>query len=150
MEPYQYAAVVLPDLNVNEAIRIIKRGIAANPSQWRLYHNLGFIYWQQKDFKTAREAYEQGANLPGAPGWMRAMTARLASEGGSRNTAREIYQRLYEEAEDDKIKNMARKRLQQLHAMDEQDALRRLLAAYKSRIGRCPESWRNVEPLLRA
>lgn len=150
MEPYQYAAVVLPDFNVEEAIRIIKKGTAANPSQWRLYHNLGFIYWQQKDFNTAREAYEKGAKLPGAPDWMRAMSARLASEGGSRNTAREIYQRLYEEAEDDQIKNMARKRLQQLHAMDEQDALRQLLVAYKSRIGRCPESWRNVETLLRA
>ena len=65
MEPYQYAAVVLPGLEVPEAIRIIKKGIVANPSQWRLYHNLGFIYWQQQDFKTAREAYEQGAKLPG-------------------------------------------------------------------------------------
>lgn len=150
MEPYQYAAVVLPGIEVQEAIRIIKKGIAANPSQWRLYHNLGFIYWQQQDFKTAREAYEQGAKLPGAPEWMGAMTARMASEGGSRNTAREIYQRLYEEAADKQIKSMARKRLQQLHAMDEQDVLRRLLAAYKSRTGRCPDSWRNVEPLLRA
>lgn len=150
MEPYQYAAVVLPDIDVQETIRIVKKGIAANPSEWRLYHNLGFIYWQQQDFKTAREAYEQGAKLPGAPEWMRAMSARMASEGGSRNTAREIYQRLYEEAADDQIIKMARKHLQQLRAMDEQDALRRLLAAYKSRIGRCPESWRNVEHLVRA
>jgi tetratricopeptide (TPR) repeat protein len=150
MEPYQYAAVVLPGLDVQEAIRIIKKGIAANPSRWRLYHHLGFIYWQLQDFKTAREAYDHGANLPGAPEWMRAMAARMASDGGSRNTAREIYQRLYEEAANDQIKNMADKHLQRLRALDEQDALRRLVATYKSRIGRCPESWRNVEPLLRA
>ncbi|HET6646411.1 MAG TPA: hypothetical protein VFH01_03715, partial [Pyrinomonadaceae bacterium] len=50
MEPYQYAAVVLPDFDVEAAIRIIEKGIAANPQQWRLYHNLGFIYWQQKDY----------------------------------------------------------------------------------------------------
>lgn len=149
MTPYEYAAVVLPDIEVQEAIRIIKKGIAANPAQWKLYHNLGFIYWQQKDFKTAREAYEQGASLPEAPPWMKAMTARMASDGGSRNTAREIYQRLYEDATDEQIKNMAAKRLQQLRALDEQEALRRLLAAYKSRIGRCPDSWRDVEPLLR-
>jgi tetratricopeptide (TPR) repeat protein len=150
MEPYQYAAVVLPDLNVSEATRIIEKGIAANPSEWRLYHHLGFIHWQQQDFKRAGEAYDQGARLPGAPGWMRAMAARMASEGGSRNTAREIYQRIYEEAADDQIKTMALKRLLHIRAMDEQDALQRLLTGYKSRTKRCPESWRQVEPLLRA
>lgn len=150
MEPYQYAAVVLPGLDVQEAIRIVRKGVDANPLEWRLYHHLGFIYWQQKDFKKAGETYEQGAKLPGAPEWMSAMNARMASEGGSRTTAREIYQRLYEEATDDQIKDMASKRLQHLNAMDEQDALRRLLTAYKSRIGRCPESWRSLEPLLRA
>jgi tetratricopeptide (TPR) repeat protein len=150
MEPYQYAAVVLPDLDVQEAIRIVRKGVVARPLEWRLYQHLGFIYWQQQDFKKAAEAYEQGGKLPGAPVWMRAMAARMAGEGGSRNTAREIYQRLYEEAADDKIKNMASKRLQHLTALDEQDALRRLVVGYRSRIGRCPESWRNVEPALRA
>ena len=150
MEPYQYAAVVLPDIDVQEAIRIIKKGIAANPSEWRLYHHLGFIYWQQKDFRNAGEAYEQGSKLPGAPPWMKAMRARMASEGGSRNTAREIYGRLYEEASDSQVKDMARKRLLRLDSMDMQDALRKLMAAYKSKMGRCPGSWREMGTLLSA
>ncbi len=150
MEPYQYAAVVLPDLDVQEAIRIIKKGVAANPLEWRLYHNLGFIYWQLRDFKKAGEAYEQGAKLSGAPEWMRAMTARMASEGGSRNTAREIYQRLYEEASDRKIKEMARNRLLLLDSMDMQDALRKLMAAHRSKTGRCPGSWQEIRPVLSA
>jgi len=150
MEPYQYAAVVLPDIDVQEAIRIIKKGIAANPSQWRLYHNLGYIHWQKRDFKSAGEAYQQGAQISGAPEWMTAMAARMSSEGGSRNTARAIYQRLYEEAADDRVRTMASKHLQRLQALDQQDGLRRLLATYKSRTGRCPTSWRNVEPFLRA
>ncbi len=150
MEPYQYAAVVLPEVDVQEAIRIIKKGIAANPSQWRLYHHLGFIYWQQEDFKAAAEAYERGAKLPGAPPWMKAMAARMASEGGSRNTAREIYQRLYEEASDSQVKNMARKRLLLLDSMDRQDALRKLMVAYRSKIGRCPGSWRDMGTLFSA
>jgi tetratricopeptide (TPR) repeat protein len=150
MEPYQYAAVVLTDVDVQEAIRIVKKGIAANPSQWRLYHHLGFIYWQQKDFKTAGEAYEQGSKLPGALPWMKFMMGRMASEGGSRDTAREIYSRLYEEASDSKIKNMARRRLLLLDSMDRQDSLRRLMVAYKSKMGRCPGSWREMGALLSA
>jgi tetratricopeptide (TPR) repeat protein len=150
MEPYLYAAVVLPDVDVQPAIRIVKKGIAANPSSWRLYHHLGFIYWQQKDFKTAGEAYELGSKLPGAPPWMKFMRGRMASEGGGRDTAREVYRRLYEEASDTHVKNMARKRLLLLDSMDMQDALRKLMAAYKSKTGRCPGSWREMGSLLSA
>jgi tetratricopeptide (TPR) repeat protein len=150
MEPYQYAAVVLPSVDKDAAIRIIKKGIAANPSAWRLYHNLGFIYWQQKDFSAAQEAYGQGAAIPGAPPWMEAMKARMASEGGSRDTAREIYTRMDEQAADDQVKDMARKRLMQLDSMDERDTLRRFMAAYKANTGRCPASWQDLENVLRA
>ncbi len=150
MAPYQYAAAVLPEIDVREAIRIINKGINANPSSWRLYHNLGYIYWQQEDFTAAREAYGQGAALPGAPAWMTAMKARMLNEGGSRNTAREIFARMHEEAADDLVKNMARARLLQLDYFDQRDALRRLLAGYQSKIGRCPESWREVGGVLQA
>ncbi len=150
MEPYQYAAVVLPDFDVQGAIRIVKKGVEANPSEWRLYHHLGFIYWQQKDFQKAGEAYEQGAKLPGAPPWMTAMRGRMASEGGSRDTAREVYRRLYEEASDNQVKDMARKRLLLLDSLDMQDALRKLMTAYRSKVGRCPGSWREMSALLGA
>lgn len=150
LAPYQYAAAVLPEIDVPAAIRIIRKGIDANPSAWRLYHHLGYIYWQQNDFTAAGEAYGRGAALAGAPAWMAAMKARMLSEGGSRNTAREIYARMYEEASDDLVKDMARRRLLQLDYFDERDALRRLLAGFKSRTGRCPQSWREMEGILRA
>ena len=150
LEPYQYAAVVLPAVDLPEAIRLTRKGIAANPSAWRLYQHLGYIYWQQHDFQAAGEAYDQGSKLPGAPPWMLAMKAKMANEGGSRELAREIYGRMYEQAENAKVKEMARKRLVQLDSFDQIDGLRKVLAAYKSRLGRCPTSWKEVEPLLRA
>lgn len=150
LEPYQYAAVVLPAIDVKEAIRITKKGIAANPDSWRLYQHLGYIYWQQKDFKAAAEAYESGARIPGVPPWMKAMKARMESEGGSRETARQIYGRMYEEASDEQVKEMARRRLLQLDALDEIDALKRLMEGYKTRTGRCPSSWSEMESLFRA
>jgi hypothetical protein len=81
---------------------------------------------------------------------MEAMKARMAGEGGSRNTAREIYKQMYEQAADDKVKEMARRRLMQLDFMDERDGLRRIMAAYKARSGHCPSSWRELESVLRA
>lgn len=150
MEPYEYAAIVLPEVDLQEAIRITKKGIAANPSAWRLYHHLGYIYWQQGDFQAASEAYGQGATLPGARPWMEAMKARMVTEGGSRNLAREIYTRMYEEQGDSKVKDMARRRLLQLDSLEQRDGIRRVLALYKSKAGRCPSSWREIEPVLRS
>jgi len=150
MEPYQYAAVVLPDIDLQQAIRITRKGIAANPSAWRLYQHLGFIYWQQKDFRAAGEAYDQGSKLAGAPAWMEAMKARMATEGGSRELAREIYQRMYEQAGDPQVKDMARRRLLQLDSLDQIAGLRKVLLAYQSRAGRCPASWKEIDPVLRA
>lgn len=150
IEPYQYAAVVLPAVDLPEAIRLTKKGIAANPNTWRLYQHLGYIYWQQRDFQAAGEAYDQGSKLPGAPPWMLVMKAKMANEGGGRELAREIYGRMYEQAENAKVKEMARKRLLQLDSFDQRDGLRKVLAAYKAKFGRCPSSWKDVEPLLRA
>ena len=148
MEPYEYAAVVLPVVSVDEAIRITKKGIAANPNEWRLYHHLGYIYWQRGDFKSAAEVYGAGAATPNPPYWMQAMKARMTAEGGSRATAREIYGRMYEEAEDSQVKDMARRRLLQLDSLDQRDVLRKLLTAYNTRTGHCVSSWREIGPAL--
>jgi hypothetical protein len=150
IEPYEYAAIVLPEVDMQEAIRITKKGIVANPSAWRLYHLLGYIHWRQGEFQAAGEIYGQGAVLPGAPRWMEAMRARMATEGGSRALAREIYTRMYEEPGDSKVKGMARLRLMQLNSLDEKDAIRRVLTLYQSKANRCPSSWREIESALRS
>ncbi|HEY3579433.1 MAG TPA: hypothetical protein VGK82_02780, partial [Pyrinomonadaceae bacterium] len=98
----------------------------------------------QHDYATAAEVYGRGAEVPGVPPWMQAMKARMAAEGGSRDTAREIYTRMFEQSADEKVKDMAHKRLLQLDSLDERDALRKLLVAYQRRTGRCPATWREI------
>ena len=150
LDPYEYAAVVLPAIDVNEAIRITQKGIEANPNAWRLYHHLGYIYWKQRDYRAASEMYGRGAQIEGAPAWMEAMKAKMTADGGSRATAREIYTRMYEQSNDEKVKEMAHKRVLQLDSLDQRDSLRKLFAAYQARTGKCPNSWKEIEPVLRA
>lgn len=150
LEPYEYAAIVLPAIDVQEAIRITQKGIDANPDSWKLYHHLGYIYWQQSDFRAAAEMYGRGAAIAGAPAWMSAMKAKMAADGGSRATAREIYMRLFEQSTEESVKDMARQRLLQLESLDQRDALRRTLSAYQTRFGRCPVQWRELEQVFRA
>ena len=149
IEPYEYAAVIMPAIDVQQAIRLTQKGIDANPDAWRLYHHLGYIYWRQGEYQKAGETYGRGAQTPGAPAWMEAMRAKLISEGGSRSTAREIYTRMYEQAGDEQVREMARKQLMRLESLDQQDGLRKLFTAYKARNGKCPDSWRELAPILR-
>jgi tetratricopeptide (TPR) repeat protein len=149
-DPYEYAAVVLPAVDVNAAVRIIRKGIDLNPSEWRLYHHLGYIHWQQKDYQAASEMYRRGSQVPGAPQWMGAMVAKMAAEGGSRDTAREIYNRMLEQSADEKVKDMAQRRLMQLESLDHRDILRKLMTEYKTRVGQCPATWKEMLPVLRA
>jgi len=150
IEPYEYGAVVLPAVDVQQAIQLTQKGIAANPNVWRLYHDLGYIYWRQGDYQKAGETYGRGARVPGAPPWMEAMKAKMAADGGSRATAREIYTRMYEQSSDEKVKDMAHRRLLQLDSLDQRDGLRKLFAAYQSRTGKCPNSWKELEPIFRS
>ena len=47
------------------AVELVKRGIAENPDEWRLYQDLGFLYSiHLKDYKKAAEAYLEGSKNP--------------------------------------------------------------------------------------
>ncbi|HEY9401727.1 MAG TPA: hypothetical protein VIQ24_03460 [Pyrinomonadaceae bacterium] len=147
---YEYGAIVLPAIDVEAAIKLIRKGIAANPQAWRLYSYLGYIYWQQNRFQEASEAYAAAARIPGAPGWLPSMSAQMATKGGSRETARAIYQNMYRQTDDEQMKKLSLTRLLQLQSLDEMDALRALLTTHRARVGRCAQEWREVAPALRA
>lgn len=146
---YEYGAVILPAIDADAADRLVRKGIEANPQSWRLYQHLGYINWQRGHFKEASVAYHAGARVAGAPAWLDAMAARMEDEGGNREVAREIFKRMYTEAEDEGIKDLALKRLAQLQSFDEREAIRRVIEEYRARNNRCPADWSALAPLLR-
>src|SRR5215217_200754 len=149
LDPYEYAAIVLPAVDVQEAIRITQKGIDANPNAWRLYQHLGYIYWQQGNYQAASETYGRGAQIPGVPPWMEAMKAKMLADGGSRNTAREIYTRMFEESADEQVKDMARRHVWLLDSLDQRDALKKLMQTYRDKTGHCPTSWTELREAFR-
>ena len=148
--PYEYGAMLLPELNSDEAIALVNSGIANNPSTWRLYQHLGYIYWRLGDYEKASATYAAGAKLPGAPPWMAAMGARMRAEGGSRDAAREMYRHLYESSQDKTVHDMVTKQLMRLDYLDQREAIRNILNGYQQKNGRCVASWRDVAKELRA
>ena len=78
------------------------------------------------------------------------MKTNMIAKSGSPQLAREVYGRMRAEATDEQVKLFAEYRLAQLDSLDERAAIGRVLADYTSRTGRCPGSWREVAPVLRA
>jgi tetratricopeptide (TPR) repeat protein len=150
MAAYEFGAVVLPSIDRDAAVRLVERGIRENPQEWRLYQHLGYIHWQAGRFDEASEAYAAGAHVAGAPAWMNVMAAQMKAQGGSRQVAREMYRRLYEEATDEQVRTLALRRLAQTDSLDERDRIRRALLDFQARASRCPASWREVAAPLRA
>lgn len=146
---YEYGAVILPEVNPDQAIALLNKGIASNPTSWRLHQHLGYIYWQRREYAQASEIYAAGAQLPGAPAWMTAMSARLKADAGSRDAAREMYQRLGETSDDKTVKEMVVAHLMRLDSLDEREVITRALDEFRLRLGRCPTSWRELAPLFR-
>ncbi|PYS48895.1 MAG: hypothetical protein DMF68_11690 [Acidobacteria bacterium] len=141
---YEYGGVVLPEINADYAIKLLRKGIENNPAEWRLYYHLGYIYWQRKDYNAASEVYREGAKLPGAPEWMKQMSARMKAEGGDYDYARDMYSHMYDETSDPKIKHMLELRLAQTMWLEERDKIRSALSEY----GRCPSRWREIAQAL--
>jgi tetratricopeptide (TPR) repeat protein len=123
MAAFSYGATILPAIDPQQAIKLTEKGIAANPNEWRLLQYLGYIYWKLKDYEKAGEVYDRGAAIPGAPPFFRMMAARIRTESGSRDLAREIYKQSIAEAPDEQTKTVSEIRLMELDSMDERDAI---------------------------
>ncbi len=136
---YRFGAIFLPERDLPAAVALLEKGIRENPDQWRLYQDIGYIYWQAKDYDKAAEAYERGGQIPGSAWWMRDLAGFMRIKGGSREAARAVYEK-YLDSDDQKIRDQANARLKQLAALDELDVINVLLARYKQETGRCPDN----------
>lgn len=149
LAPYTYGAMVLPTLNPQEAVALLEKGIANNPSQWRLYQHLGFIHWKLGEFERAAEMYDRGSAVEGAAPFMKLMAARMRTEGGSRETARAIYEDIYNSTENRDVMKLAELRLLQLKALDEIDLIQQALGSRTTGGCQGTTAWRDLGAALR-
>jgi hypothetical protein len=124
-----------PDL----AVQLIQRGVAANPDYWRLYEDLGFVYYfDVKDYAKASEAFLEGSKKPGAYVWMKVMAAKVAAEGESYSTSMFLWKDIYDSAQDAPIKENALLHMQLLKVKEDCRQIDLLADEYEKRFGRRP------------
>jgi len=146
---YSYGAIVLPAIDPAQSIALTEKGIANNPGQWRLYQYLGYIYWRLNDYEKAGQVYDKGSTIPGAPVFMKMMSAAMRTKGNSRETARSIYTQMLDESADQQSRESAQLRLYELDSMDERDTIALALENFKMRNGRCPVNLIEAMPYLK-
>ena len=144
---YEFAAVVLPPVDVDAAIALLEKGIREHPSEWYLHQQLAYIYWQRGDNLAAGDAFRRGARMTSAR-WMEHMAEQVEAKGDDPQVARAMYTRMYEQAQDEQVKAWARGRLMELRSLEERGAIRRALAAFVAQQQRCPRDWREVSAAL--
>ena len=146
--PFSYGATILPAIDAQQAIALTEKGIANNPSAWRLYQYLGYIYWRVGNYEKASEVYGKGSQIEGAPVFMRMMSARMKTEGGSRDIAREMYKQIQAEAEDERSRQNAELRLLQIDSLDDRDLITAAISEFRDTTKRCPANWSELFPTL--
>ncbi len=131
-----------PDL----AIALVKRGIAANPDDWYLNGDLGFLYyWRMSDYPNAAAAYLEGSKNPKAPSWLGMMAARVLEKGGSLETSRMIWSQIYQSSQDKTVREKAMEMVLGIRAQEDEEQLNGLAEEYKKRFGHFPRSGSDLQ-----
>lgn len=111
---YQFGASFLAPQPPNgagqpeQAVELMKFGIAHNPDNWRLYYNLGFVYYTElKDYKNAAAVFEAGSKLPDAHPFLKILAAQMAEHASDYSTARMLWTATYESSNQSIIRQNA-------------------------------------------
>ncbi len=130
-----------PDL----AIQLIQRGIAANPDDWQMDANLGFLYyWFLKDYEKSTAAYLRGSQNPKAPGWLGMMAARVSLKGDGVDTSKMMWAQIFNTTPNEAIRKSALEHLQGLQALQDTQELNRLAENYNKGFGHYPKTMQEL------
>ena len=125
------------------AIQLLEKGLRELPDKWDYMMDIGFVhYWWTRDYRTAADWFERASLVPGAPSWLRALAATTVASGGDRRTSRLMWEQIRQSAEVDWLRRQATWRLMQLQALDDIDALQRLLDRERENGGTPSSEWR--------
>ncbi|NOT43984.1 MAG: hypothetical protein HOP14_05200 [Acidobacteria bacterium] len=126
----------------DQAIALLEKGLVAQPGKWEFAQDIGFVhYWWRHDFDSAARWFQRAADMPDAPNWLAPLAAVTLAQGGSRESARLLWQQVVAEADADWLVSQGEFRLRQLDALDQIAALETLTREYEARRGDPPASW---------
>jgi hypothetical protein len=147
--PYRFAAIWLTEseASVRKANRLLERGIAYHPLDWRNRFYLGFNqFFYLDENEAAVEALQGAIDLEGAPSYLRRLVARLRAGTGGLETAAMFLEELLRNTSDPYAQADYEKALDEVRTERRARALDAARAEYRRRTGRDIEA---IEDLTR-
>jgi tetratricopeptide (TPR) repeat protein len=130
----------------DNAVALIEYGIRSNPDNWKLYYELGFLYYmEKKDYAKAAEAFERGAQVPNAHPFLRVLAAQMAEHADEFDTARMLWYTTYQSTNEAQIRQNAADHLQALRVDEDVTHLEEVVAGYRQQTGTLPASMSDLE-----
>ena len=123
------------------AIELLEFGIKNNPDDWHLYYDLGFIYYDMKDYSAAADAFERGSRVPNTHPFLKIMAAQSAQHGGEIQTAQMLWTSVLETSKDKNSRANAEDHLTALRIDFAAQELEKVVAAFREKTGRFPNSF---------
>ena len=116
-----------------------EEGAGSQPQRWEYAQDIGFVYYRARDYVSAADWFHRASEVPGAPAWMKQLEATTRAKGGDRQTSRTLWLALLESAgsEQEWLRKEAARRLMQLQALDDIDALQGSITRYQARSACC-------------
>jgi len=143
MPAYRFGSIFLSDSpprgegRPDLAVKLLERGIKANPEQWRLYQDLGNVYYfDAKDYAKASAAFAEGSKNPDANLWMKVMAAKIAAEGESPETSYFLWMQVYQTTTDPAVKKNAEIHLKLMQVELDLKQINRLADEFEQQTGR--------------
>jgi tetratricopeptide (TPR) repeat protein len=128
------------------AIELSEFGIRNNPNEWRLYYDLGFIYYMElKDYTHAADAFARGSRVPNAHPFLGVMAAQMAQHSGELRMAQMMWSTTYQSTQDRNVRANAATHLRALQVEEDVTNLENLVGAYRSKTGRLPSSLTDLQ-----
>ncbi len=144
---YQFGASFLAPTPPNgagepaRAIQLMEYGIAHNPDNWRLYYNLGFVYYTElHNYRKAGEVFERGSKVPGAHPFMKVLAAQMAEHAGDFATARLLWSATLETSNEKNIRENALDHLRAIQVDEDVTNLQAAVTHFGEHTGRLPTS----------
>jgi tetratricopeptide (TPR) repeat protein len=144
---YQFGASFLAPSPPNgagqpdRAIQLMEYGIAENPNEWRLYYDLGFVYYTElKNYSKAAEVFDRGSRVPNAHPFLKVLAAQMAEHAEDFATARLLWTAAYEAGYSPEIRQNALEHLRAIKVDEDVTNLQIAVTHFTQSLGRLPTS----------
>ncbi|HET6373194.1 MAG TPA: tetratricopeptide repeat protein, partial [Candidatus Polarisedimenticolia bacterium] len=130
------------------ALRLLDKGIAANPDDWLLPFEAGFLcYDTMGDHARAARYFEKAMQVPAAPGVIRRLHAEMFNKMGNKRASLTYWREVFDGAESKDVRDIAWRHVHDLTIGVDLETLQGAIETFRQRTGAYPI---NLESLVKA